>query len=89
MPSTPNRGSTLTVVASPVKSTKKINNLTSSLTRTSISNLPPQVPTYRSVVIEKHSNFTDENVKSNTSKVKYAPPGQPATVLNTVINTLN
>ena len=93
MPSTPKRDSVLcTVVGTPNKSSaSKINNVTSSLTqqRSSISNLPPQVPPYRSVVIEKHTNFVDnEIVKTNTSKVKYAPPGQPATVLNTVINTL-
>ena len=53
---------------------------------------------YRSFIIEKHTNIntnSNNNVNNNNSnftpnttasRVKYAPPGQPATVLNTVIN---
>jgi len=89
MPATPKRSSTLTVVSSASKASSKINSVTNPITRSSISNLPPQVPPYRSIVIEKHTNFVDDSVKSNTSKVKYAPPGQPATVLNTVIKSIN
>ncbi len=48
---------------------------------------------YRSFIIEKHTNLNtnnnnNNNFTSNTtaSRVKYAPPGQPATVLNTIVH---
>lgn len=87
LPSTPHQVSKkdpITVVASPHTSASKITSMTRP-----VANLPPHAPAYRSVVIEKHSKYTDDNVKSSTTKVKYNPPGQPATVLNTVINTFH
>ena len=89
---------TISVQASPFSNPsaafKYTQAATSSVSKQSKSNshLPPQIPTYRSVIIEKHTNGTSTNlnidsIKSSTSKVKYAPPGQPATVLNTVITT--
>lgn len=50
------------------------------------SNLPPQIPVYRSFLIEKHSNVNNTSTNTTASRVKYAPPGQPTTCLNTVIN---
>lgn len=76
------------------KSSESLNPISSSSATLQIKNntssklnLPPQLPAYRSFIIEKHTN---NNTHSNTTatRVKYAPPGQPATVLNTVINSI-
>jgi hypothetical protein len=55
------------------------------------------IPPYRSIIIEKHTNFSssqpllsntnNEFVKYKTTKVQYTPPAQPSSVLNTIITT--
>lgn len=81
-------------IATPIKSSESFQTTPSfslkqtSSSKSASSNLPPQIPAYRSFIIEKHSAINNNNnvLSSNTTRVKYAPPSQSATVLNTVIS---